>query len=180
VLLDDGSRQSAGKGRRKVNRLAILLRPALVLSGISVVSAQTPPAATYKNGAELMAVIRGKIAQTPDQGVAPIVNEGAYRINVVRRDKPGPAGAHSSGPAKGTEVHYIIDGAATVVTGGTVVRPAGAAGGRGGAGSSIQGGASQHVVKGDVLVIPPDTPHWYQAVEGSVTYLEVRFDVDKK
>jgi quercetin dioxygenase-like cupin family protein len=32
----------------------------------------------------------------------------------------------------------------------------------------------------DVLVIPAGTPHWYKDVEGSITYLEVRFDVDKK
>jgi hypothetical protein len=28
-------------------------------------------------------------------------------------------------------------------------------------------------------VIPAGTPHWYKEVNGSVTYLEVRFDVDK-
>jgi len=27
---------------------------------------------------------------------------------------------------------------------------------------------------------PPGTPHWYKEVEGSVTYLEVRFDVELK
>jgi quercetin dioxygenase-like cupin family protein len=29
--------------------------------------------------------------------------------------------------------------------------------------------------KEDVIVIPPDTPHWYKDVEGTITYLEVRF-----
>jgi quercetin dioxygenase-like cupin family protein len=36
------------------------------------------------------------------------------------------------------------------------------------------------VAKGDVVVIPAGTPHWYKDVDGSVTYLEVRFDVDLK
>jgi quercetin dioxygenase-like cupin family protein len=31
-----------------------------------------------------------------------------------------------------------------------------------------------------VIVIPAGTPHWYKEVEGSVTYLEVRFDVELK
>jgi mannose-6-phosphate isomerase-like protein (cupin superfamily) len=83
---------------------------------------------------------------------------------------------HATGPAKGTEVHYIIDGAATIVTGGTLVRPA--ADTR--AASRIDNGVERRVAKGDVVVIPAGTPHWYKQVDGSVTYLEVRFDVDLK
>ncbi len=86
--------------------------------------------------------------------------------------------AHATGPAKGTEVHYIIDGAATVVTGGPLMRPA-ASNKKGGGSATIQGGETRHVSKGDVIVIPAGTNHWYKEVEGSVTYLEVRFDVDK-
>ncbi len=159
----------------------VLIAGALTASAfISSAPAQTPAPAVYKSGAELMAIVKGKVATTPDQADAPVDNQSAYRINVVRRGKPGNAMAHATGPAKGTEVHYIIDGAATVVTGGTLVRPAGAPEGRGGAGTTIQGGETHHLVKGDVLVIPAGTPHWYKDVEGSVTYLEVRFDVDKK
>jgi len=147
---------------------------------VSTAAAQAPPPpAVYKSGADLMATIKSKLPTAPDQADAPVDNPGPYRINVVRRGKPGNAMAHTAGPAKGTEVHYIIDGAATVVTGGTIVRPAGAPEGRGGAGATIEGGATHHLVKGDVLVIPAGTPHWYKSVEGSVTYLEVRFDVSK-
>jgi hypothetical protein len=162
-----------------------MLNKVLIASGIlgasllGIASAQTAPPAVYKSGTELLAIIKGKIPTTPDQADAPVDNPGPYRINVVRRGKPGTAMAHTTGPAKGTEVHYIIDGAATVVTGGTIVRPAGAPQGRGGAGATIEGGETHHLVKGDVLVIPAGTPHWYKDVEGSITYLEVRFDVSK-
>jgi quercetin dioxygenase-like cupin family protein len=44
----------------------------------------------------------------------------------------------------------------------------------------IQDGESRHVVKGDVILIPENTPHWYKDVEGSITYLEVRFNVPVK
>jgi quercetin dioxygenase-like cupin family protein len=145
---------------------------AVVTVLVSGAAGQTPPApAVYKSGAELMAIIQSKLPATPDQADAPVSNESAYRINVVHRGKPGPAMAHATGPAKGTEVHYIIDGAATVVTGGKIVR---------GTSSVIEGGETHHLAKGDVLVIPAGTPHWYKEVEGSITYLEVRFDVDKK
>ena len=59
----------------------------------------------------------------------------------------------------------------TLVTGGIVVRPAG--GGQG----NIEGGLARHVTKGDAILIPEGTPHQYTAVEGSITYLEVRFSV---
>jgi mannose-6-phosphate isomerase-like protein (cupin superfamily) len=131
--------------------------------------------AVYKSAAELMATLTKNAQARPDQATAPIVNADHYRINIVRREAAGTAMAHASGPAKGSEVHYIIDGAATVVTGGVLVRPS-----ANGAGVTIEGGESRRVAKGDVIFIPAGTPHWYKNVEGSVTYLEVRFDVELK
>ncbi|MGD1091842.1 MAG: hypothetical protein ABSB35_07590 [Bryobacteraceae bacterium] len=152
-----------------------------VLAGASLVVAadETQAPSTYKAAADLMATLAASAAKNPDQATSPIVNEDHYRINIVRRGTPGVAMAHATGPAKGTEVHYIIDGAATVVTGGTLVRPANASK-KGGGSATIQGGETRHVSKGDVIVIPAGTNHWYKEVEGSVTYLEVRFDVDAK
>jgi len=149
--------------------------------GIAADETQAQAPSTYKAAADLMATLAASAAKNSDQATSPIVNEGKYRINIVRRGTPGVAMAHATGPAKGTEVHYIIDGAATVVTGGTLVRPASANNTKKGGGSAtIQGGETRHVSKGDVIVIPAGTNHWYKEVEGSVTYLEVRFDVDAK
>ena len=60
------------------------------------------------------------------------------------------------------------------MTGGSIVRPT--AGASGGGVATIQGGESRHVTKGDVILIPAGTPHWYKDVDGSITYLEVRFN----
>ena len=46
-----------------------------------------------------------------------------------------------------------------------------------GAPGTIEGGVAQRVTKGDAILVPEGTPHQYTAVEGSVTYLEVRFNV---
>jgi quercetin dioxygenase-like cupin family protein len=134
--------------------------------------------ATFKSASELAAALQKSIASGVDQASAPIANEPHYRINLIHRGKPGPAMAHATGPAKGTEVHYILDGEATVVTGGTLLRPGPDA--KPGTTPTIDNGISRHVAKGDVVVIPAGTPHWYKDVDGSVTYLEVRFDVDLK
>lgn len=133
--------------------------------------------ATFKNASDLAAALQKSIASGVDQASAPIASEPHYRINLIHRGKPGPAMAHATGAAKGTEVHYILDGGATVVTGGTLVRAAADA--KPGS-PTIENGVARHVAKGDVVVIPAGTPHWYKEVDGSVTYLEVRFDVELK
>jgi mannose-6-phosphate isomerase-like protein (cupin superfamily) len=130
-------------------------------------------AAVYKSADELMAVLAKNAQAKSDQATSPIDNSDHYRINVVRRGNAGIAMAHATGAAKGSEVHYIIDGAATVVTGGALVRSSGGP-------ATIEGGQTRRVAKGDVIFIPAGTPHWYKSVEGSVTYLEVRFDVELK
>jgi len=137
--------------------------------------AQAPSStpATYLSEAEQTSALKTAAQTAPDMHTAPVKNADHYRINIVRRTKAQGAIAHPDG----TEVHHIIDGAATFVTGGTIVRST-AAGARGG-NATIEGGQSRHVAKGDVILIPAGTPHWYKDLEGSITYLEVRFDLPK-
>jgi mannose-6-phosphate isomerase-like protein (cupin superfamily) len=137
-------------------------------------SQEAPPPApppgspgTYKSGADLMAVLKKATETSPDMSTSAVSNTDQYRINVVRRGKAAGAIAHPGN----TELHYIIEGSATVVTGGTIVRPTGGTS----AAATIDNGVTRHVTKGDVIIIPPNTPHWYKEVEGSITYLEVRF-----
>jgi mannose-6-phosphate isomerase-like protein (cupin superfamily) len=82
----------------------------------------------------------------------------------VHRSKPAGALAH----AGNTELHYIVDGSGTIITGGTIVK------GEGGE-ARVDGGQSRRFAKGDVIVIPAGSPHWYSALDGEVTYLEVRW-----
>ena len=94
-----------------------------------------------------------------------VSNTDQYRVNVVHREAPAGALAH----AGNTEMHYILEGAATVVLGGTVVR------GAAGAPATIQGGETRQVKKGDVIIVPAGSGHWYKEVTNPVTYLEVRW-----
>jgi len=65
-----------------------------------------------------------------------------------------------------------------VVIGGEISRPSGAT--KGGPGVVIEGGQTRRVTKGDVIFVPAGMPPWYKAVEGGITYLEVRFEEGKK
>ena len=140
----------------------------VLISGAIVLPQQAPPAgapALYKSSAELVAALKDGAGGAQTSAVS---NTDQFPINIVRRTRGATPLAH----AGNTEVHHIIDGAATVVTGGTVVRSSN--------GAVVEGGVSRHVTKGDVILVPADTPHWYKDVEGSVTYLEVRFVVPAK
>jgi mannose-6-phosphate isomerase-like protein (cupin superfamily) len=142
----------------------------LALIGL-LTAAQTPsPApATYFSQAELMATLKESAKTAPAMHTAPVKLAEHYRINIVRRTSAQGAIAHPDG----TEVHHIIDGSATFVSGGKIARAAGAPAGS----ATIEGGESRRVSKGDVILVPAGTPHWYKDLDGSITYLEVRFDV---
>jgi mannose-6-phosphate isomerase-like protein (cupin superfamily) len=130
---------------------------------LSAGQAPAPAPATYLSEAALMATLKEAAKTAPAMHTAPVKLAEHYRINVVRRTTGQGAIAHPDG----TEVHHIIEGTATFVSGGTI----GAA--------TIEGGESRRVAKGDVILVPAGTPHWYKDLDGPITYLEVRFDLPK-
>jgi mannose-6-phosphate isomerase-like protein (cupin superfamily) len=88
-------------------------------------------------------------------------------------------GAHRAGAGqvevheKETDVMYVVEGAATIVTGGTMI--GGKASGPGQLrGNEIQGGATRHLTKGDVVVIPAGIPHWFKEVSPVISYYVVK------
>ena len=135
---------------------------------VRTLSAQTAPAA-YLSDAEVLAQLQVAAKASPEMMVARMVNTDSHRVNVVKRTAPQGAIAHDVG----TEVHYIIEGTATLVTGGTIVRPAAGAA----AEATIRDGVTRTVHKGDIVLVPVKTPHWYSRIDQPLTYLEVRFDV---
>ncbi len=141
---------------------------AVALFAASSTDAQSPvPPALFVPEAQIATVLREALQARPGMGVSTITTTDQYRINLITRTEPAGAIVH----VPGTELHYILEGAGTLVTGGVVVRAAE------GAPGTIEGGVAQRVSKGDAVLIPEGTPHQYTAVEGAVTYLEVRFNV---
>ena len=89
---------------------------------------------------------------------------------------------------KVTEIYHVMEGAGTLVTGGTMVnakmRPADAVSvrledGPGASGTSIQDGVTRKIKAGDVVVIPAGVPHWFSEIDGSITYVVMRVDPDR-
>ena len=148
----------------------------MTLTGLMLVFAigtaqSVVPPGTVSAGADLQANLKKAIADAPDAPmvVARVESTATTRVNLIHRTVPQNAIIH----ATGWEVHHITDGTGTVVTGGRVVRSTRADGERV---AKIEDGSSRVVTAGDVVIIPAGTPHWYSDIDGSVTYLEIRYD----
>jgi glc operon protein GlcG len=92
-----------------------------------------------------------------------------YMVHASRREAAGMAEVHE----EDTDIVYVLDGTATFVTGGTVADPKTIAPGEI-RGASIQGGETRKLVKGDVIIVPAGTPHWFQQVTAPFTYYVVK------
>jgi glc operon protein GlcG len=92
-----------------------------------------------------------------------------YTIIAGRREKPGVAELHMLD----TDTIYVLEGSATYVTGGTMV-DAKTPETNEIRGASIQGGDAREITKGDVIVVPNNTPHWFKDVKGPFTYYVVK------
>jgi glc operon protein GlcG len=100
------------------------------------------------------------IGDMPDRG---------YQIHTSRRDKAGVVEVHTTD----TDLFYVLSGSATLVTGGTMTggKEIGPNEWRG---ENIDGGETRKITKGDVVVIPAGTPHWFKQIDGPVTYYAVK------
>jgi glc operon protein GlcG len=92
-----------------------------------------------------------------------------YMIHASRREKAGLGEVHTLD----TDIIYVQEGSATFVTGGTLedaktIEPNEIRG------ASIQGGDTREITKGDVIVVPDNTPHWFKDVKAPFTYYVVK------
>jgi glc operon protein GlcG len=92
-----------------------------------------------------------------------------YMVHASRREGSGQAEVH----AKDADIIYVLDGTATFVTGGTVVEPKTSAPDEV-RGRQIQGGETRQLEKGDVVIVPAGTPHWFEKVPAAFTYYVVK------
>jgi glc operon protein GlcG len=126
----------------------------------SAVATMTPAGVTYLESA--------KVAAAFARGM-PLLEVDGYKIHASRRDGPGLAEVHDLE----TDVVYVLDGAATLVTGGTVVEGKRTEPGQI-RGATIEGGQSRRIGKGDVVVIPNGTPHLFKDVQAPLLYFVVK------
>ncbi len=99
----------------------------------------------------------------------PLVRGSNYKVDASHRDEAGMVEIHT----RDTDIIYMLEGTATLVTGGTTIdaktiEPEEIRG------KESRGGESRVVTKGDVVIIPNGTPHWFKEVKGSINYYVVK------
>ena len=110
-----------------------------------------------------------KVGAAFDRGSV-LFNQGEnYMVHASRREKPGQAEIHT----KDADIVYVLDGTATLVTGGTaidakVTEPDELRG------TAISGGDTHELNKGDVIIVPAGVPHWFKEVSSPFLYYVVK------
>src|SRR5262245_28578791 len=95
----------------------------------------------------------------------PLLETAGYKVHASRRIEPGQAEVHTLD----TDVIYVVDGSATLVTGGKAVDAKEIAPNEI-RGTKIEGGEEHQITKGQVIVIPNGVPHQFTAVAGELHY----------
>jgi mannose-6-phosphate isomerase-like protein (cupin superfamily) len=151
-------------------------------------TAQVAPAADLTN-TEIQAAVQ-KTASLPvsDQQLRMVSINGEYNVGAAVVHRAKTAGAEASGAlahSQITEVYYIISGNGTLVTGGTLedaknFQPASRLIGPSTAGTKILNGKSRQIGPGDMVIIPPNTPHTFSEITSDrIVYMIVRVDPHK-
>ena len=71
------------------------------------------------------------------------------------------------------DIVHVLDGTATLITGGTAVNAKETGPGEL-RGDSIQGGEEHLLTKGDVIIVPAGTPHWFKTTSSPFLYYVVK------
>jgi uncharacterized protein GlcG (DUF336 family) len=99
----------------------------------------------------------------------PLLEIANYKVHASHREAPGVVEVHT----RDTDIIYMLEGSATLVTGGTVVdgKNIEAEEIRG---KTITGGETRQITKGDVIVVPNGVAHWFTEVKGPINYYVVK------
>jgi glc operon protein GlcG len=101
-----------------------------------------------------------------------LLDAGAYKLDAGRREGPGEVEYH----AHTVDVMHVVQGEATVVTGGEMVGTRSAGDGELRA-DSVDGGHAHELSEGDVLAIPAGVPHQFTRVSDPFLYFVVKVEV---
>jgi mannose-6-phosphate isomerase-like protein (cupin superfamily) len=150
--------------------LLVLARPVAEDSSIMFIHAK-----------QLLSDVRSTAERLPGVSVKDYIDNSTAVVTVLRRTKPLRAELHKGA----VDIWYVVEGGGTLVTGGSLAGPITSLPNdvkwqprsttpnelRA---PSISGGDERHISKGDLVVIPPDVPHWVSKVDGEIVYLVVK------
>ena len=143
-----------------------------VLAAVTV--AQQPPAAaqmkTFTSSAEITAMIAKAKSDRKDQPLISqrILSLAPYNASLEYRASVGTAAIHE----KEAEFFYVIDGAATLITGGKLTAES-RTNAENLTGTGIEGGMPRQIAKGDFIVVPEGTAHWFSKIDQTLVLMSL-------
>ena len=141
----------------------------LALAGAGVFTAETK-ADTQTSKAPVLFFDASQVSTSFSKGA--VLLDGTnrnYMVHTSRREKPGQAEVHTLD----TDIIYVLEGTATFVTGGAAIEQKETGPGEF-RGSRIDGGDVRQLKKGDVIIVPNNTPHWFKEVSGTFLYYTIK------
>jgi glc operon protein GlcG len=143
----------------------------VAIAGASTFASDTKAAGEMQmNKAPVLFFAKDQVATSFSKGA--VLLDGTnrnYMVHTSRRDKPGLAEVHTLD----TDIIYVMEGTATLVTGGNAVETKEVAANEI-RGSRIEGGDIRHLSKGDVIIVPNGVPHWFNEVSGTFLYYTIK------
>src|SRR6516225_12063266 len=125
---------------------------------------------TFISSSDVAALIaKAKSERKANQPIVaqPLLRLAPYNASLEYRASVGPAAVHE----KEAEMFYVIDGSATLVTGGKLASET-----RNGdnlTGTGIEGGSPRNVAKGDFIIVPENTAHWFSKIDGVIVLMSL-------
>ena len=158
--------------------MRVLMAGFVVILTASAAFAQQPPAPaaaaasrTMVSASDVTALIaKAKAERKGDQALLAqsMIQLAPYNVSLEYRAAVANAAVHETE----AELFYVIDGSATLVTGGKLTNE-NRTNTANLSGSGIEGGVSRRVAKGDFIMVPEGTPHWFSAIDGTVVLMSL-------
>ena len=158
--------------------MRMLIAGFVVILTASAAFAQQPPAPaaaaasrTMVSAADVTALIAKAKAERKDNQALlsqSMIQLAPYNVSLEYRAAVANAAVHETE----AELFYVVDGSATLITGGKLTNE-NRTNAANLSGSGIEGGVSRRVAKGDFVMVPEGTPHWFSAIDGTVVLMSL-------
>jgi mannose-6-phosphate isomerase-like protein (cupin superfamily) len=134
---------------------------------------QAPAPKLFTSAGDLSALIaNAKKERKADQAnfIQPILRLAPYNANLEYR--VAGINANASVHEREAEMFFVVDGSGTLVTGGKL-KDDRRTNADNLSGSAIDGGDRRRVAKGDYIMVPEGTPHWFGEIDGALVLMSI-------
>jgi mannose-6-phosphate isomerase-like protein (cupin superfamily) len=142
----------------------------LTAAAVAQQPGETQSVKVYSSSSDVAAMVaKAKASRKENQPIVTdrILQLAPYSANLEYRASVGPAAVHE----KEAEMFYVIDGSATLTTGGKLTGETRT--GDNLQGTGIEGGMSRTISKGDFVIVPENTPHWFSKIDGTLVLMSL-------